>query len=464
VLAGRRTIGQNVGLPTAGSRPRGNAVSKLLLRATLCVGLLVMTSAVLAEDATARDTAQPEIQVTLEVPAGAKAGPGFDVETATRAWLALVDEQQQAKTAAYVDGGYWLDLWGLLYGLGVAWLLLGTRLSARIRDWTERVSRRRWLQTILYAAQYIVITTVLAFPLTAYQDFFREHQYGLATQTLGAWLGEQAKGLAIGVVLGGLLLMLIYGAIRRMPNRWWLGAAAVSLAFFIFVNTLFPVFLAPVFNEYRPLDEGPVKESILSMARANGVPAENVYWFDASRQTNRISANVSGMFGTTRISLNDNLLSRASPEEIEAVMAHEMGHYVLGHVTRFIVYFGLILTAGFAFVKWAFDKVMARWGARWQLRDVGDTAGLPLLVALLSIFSFLATPVFNNVIRMAEVQADIFALNASQQADGFARIALRISDYRKLEPGRLEEVLLHDHPSGRTRVYEAMRWKAEHLQ
>lgn len=433
-------------------------------RMMLLAVLLVVSTAALGQEASSPAITQPEIRVTLEIPPGAEAGQGFDVDAATRAYLDLVDAKQQQKTAAYVDGNYWLQLWGLLYGLGVAWLLLGTRLSAKIRDWTERVSRRRWLQTMLYAAQYIVITTLFTFPLTFYQEFLREHQYGLATQTLGAWLADQAKGLAIGVVLGSVLLMLIYGAVRRLSNRWWLGAAGVTLAFFVFVNTLYPVFLAPMFNDYRPLDEGPVKDSILSMARANGIPADNVYWFDASRQTNRISANVSGMFGTTRISLNDNLLMRASPEEIEAVMAHEMGHYVMGHISRFIIYFALILTIGFAFVKWAFDRIVARWGERWRVRDVGDTAGLPLLAALLSIFAFLATPVANNVIRTAELQADLFALNASRQPDGFARVALRLSDYRKVSPGRLEEILLHDHPSGRTRVYESMRWKAENLR
>jgi len=433
------------------------------LKSLLCVVITLVSVAARAQGDPGGELSQPGIQVTLEVPRGAEAGPDFDVETATRAYLDLIDKEQRAKTDAYVDGGNWLQLWGLLYGLGVAWLLLGSRLSARIRDWTERVSRRRWLQTMLYGAVYVVVTALLTLPLAMYQDFFREHQYGLATQTLGAWFEDQAKGLAISAALLSVLITLVYGAIRRMPHRWWLGAAVVAIAFFTFVLTLYPVYIAPVFNDYRPLEEGPVRESILSMARANGVPADDVYWFDASRRTNRISAKVSGMFGTTRIALNDNLLKRASPEEIEAVMAHEMGHYVLGHASRYIVAFGIILVVGFAFVKWAFDKALARWGERWQIRDVGDPAGLPLLLALLSVLSFLATPVANNVIRSGEVQADIFGLNASRQPDGFARVALRISDYRKLEPSHLEEVLLNDHPSGRTRVYESMRWKSENL-
>jgi STE24 endopeptidase len=435
-----------------------------MLRGPLAIILSTVLMATFCA-ATAQEVAvpTPATTVVLEIPQGAEAGPGFDAETATQAYVDLIDRQERAKTADYVDGGYWLELWGLVYGLGIAWLLLGTRLSARMRDRAERISRRRPIQTALYAAQYIVVSTILLFPLTVYQGFFREHRYGLATQGFGGWMGDQATGLAVSVVLGSLLLVLVYGVIRRMPQRWWLGGAGVAVAFLTFLITISPVFIAPLFNDYRPLDEGPIRDSILSLARANGVPADDVYWVDASRQTNRISASVSGMFGTTRITLNDNLLTRSSPAEIEAVMAHEMGHYLLGHRGRFIVYFGLIFVAGFAFVKWGFDKALARWGVRWQIRDVRDTAGLPLLVGLLSIYLFLATPVMNNVIRIAELEADIFALNASRQPDGFARVALRISDYRKLEPGRLEEILLNDHPSGRTRVYESMRWKAENL-
>lgn len=432
-----------------------------LLRIILFVSFLASS---LAGPAQGGEIPTPATTVVLEIPKGAEAGPEFDVETATRAYINLIDPEQRARTVDYVEGGYWLALWGLLYGLGVAWLLLGTRLSARMRDRAERISRRRPIQTALYAAQYIVITTLMGFPLTVYQGFFREHQYGLATQGFGAWLGDEATGLVVSIVLGSLLLMIIYGTIRRMPRRWWLGGAGVAVAFLVFLMTIFPVFVAPLFNDYRPLDEGPIRESILSLARANGVPAENVHWFDASRQTNRISANVSGMFGTTRISLNDNLLTRSSPEEIETVMAHEMGHYVLGHRGRYIVYFGLIFVVGFAFLKWGFDKALARWGERWQIRDVGDTAGLPLLAALLSIYLFLATPVINNVIRQGELEADLFAVNATRQPDGFARVAMRTSDYRKIEASALEEMLLHDHPSGRTRVYNAMRWKAENQQ
>ena len=140
--------------------------------------------------------------------------------------------------------------------------------------------------------------------------------------------------------------------------------SAISVVFLLFFVMIFPVFVAPLFNEFKPLEEGPVRDRILSMARANDIPAEDVYWYDESKRTTRVSANVSGTLGTMRISLNDNLLNHTSPEEIEVVMAHEMGHYLM-HRPKLEIYFSLIVIVGFAFVKWGADRALARWGNRW---------------------------------------------------------------------------------------------------
>ncbi|HVS14454.1 MAG TPA: M48 family metalloprotease, partial [Thermoanaerobaculia bacterium] len=143
-------------------------------------------------------------------------------------------------------------------------------------------------------------------------------------------------------------------------------------------------------------------------------------------------------------------------------MAHELGHYVLNHVYEMILFFGLVFAAGFAFVAWGFDRALARWGGRWGVRGIGDVAGLPLLGALLAVYLFALTPVLNTYIRVNESEADIFGLNAARQPDGFAEVALRLAEYRKLEPGPIEEWIFFDHPSGRTRIRMAMDWKAEH--
>ena len=185
---------------------------------------------------------------------------------------------------------------------------------------------------------------------------------------------------------------------------------------------------------------------------------------DESRQSTRVSANVSGFFGTQRISLNDNLLNRCTLPEIETTMGHEMGHYVLNHVYKDILFFGVLTVLGFAFLRSASAWALHRWGSSWRVRSVDDLAALPLFALLIALYFFLLTPITNTYIRSQEYEADIFGLNAAGQPDGEALVDLKLGDYRKLDPGPIEEFIFFDHPSGRTRIYAAMRWKAEHLK
>jgi STE24 endopeptidase len=393
----------------------------------------------------------------------AKATPRFDPVAATDAYLARVPPAQRARSDAYFEGGYWLLLWDFLYGAGIAVLLLATGLSARLRDLAERWSAARPVQTFLYAALYLLLTSLICFPLTWYEGFRREHQYGLATQGFGAWFGEQLEQIGLGVVLGGFAIAILYGVLRRAPRTWWIWGAVVLVALLAVMMMLGPVFIEPIFNRYTELRDPLVRGRILALARANSVPAEHVYMVDASRQTTRVSANVSGLLGTTRIALNDNLLRRCTLPEIEAVMGHEMGHYVMHHLWIGLLFWGVVAVAALAFVKVSCGWALARWGPGWRVRDAGDPAGLPLMLLLLSTFLFVMTPVLNTFTRTLEGDADAFGLNAARQPDGEAEVALKLGEYRKLSPGPLEEWIFFDHPSGRTRILMAMRWKAEHL-
>ncbi len=388
-------------------------------------------------------------------------GAAFDPLAATEAWLDRLPAEQRARSDSYFEGGYWLQLWDFLYGLGVAALLLGTGLSARLRDTVERWTRFRFLQAILYTVGYAPLVALLTFPLALYEGFFREHQYGLSNQSFGEWMGDSAKGMAVGLLLGGLAVAALYAAFRKAPRTWWLWGAGLTIAFLVLGVLIAPVFIAPLFNKYTELRDPTLRGSILSLARANGIPADHVYVFDASKQHNRVSANVSGLGQTMRISLNDNLLNRASPAGVEAVMGHEMGHYVLNHVYESILFFGVVLFLGFAFLRWGFGWALARWGERWRVRGIADLAGLPLLAAVLSVYFFLLTPILNTYIRVNEAEADLFGLNSARQPDGFAEVSLMLSEYRKLAPGPIEEWIFFDHPSGRNRILMAMRWKAE---
>jgi STE24 endopeptidase len=405
--------------------------------------------------------ALPAFGVAQAQPPAPNAGASFDPNTATEAYLARLTPEQRAKSDAYFEGGYWLSLWGFLYGLGVAALLLGTRISARMRDLSERFPSRP-LQIFLYWLQYLLLTTVLGFPLTFYDGYFREHKYSLSNQTFSAWMTDLFKGLGVGALLGGIAVVAVYTIFRRLPRTWWIWGTAAALVFVVLGALIAPVFIAPLFNTYTELRNPGLRGPILSLARANGIPAEHVYVFDASRQTKRVSANVSGAFGTLRISLNDNLLNRVSPAAVKSVMGHEMGHYVLNHVYESILWFALVFLLAFAFLRWGFDRAVARWGQRWGVRGIADPAGLPLLAALFSIYFFVMTPLNNTFIRVNEAEADIFGLNAAREPDGFAETALLLGEYRKLHPGPVEEWIFFDHPSGYNRILMAMKWKKEH--
>jgi len=398
----------------------------------------------------------------LNVPDAARPGPALDVDRATEAYLALLSPEQRALSDAYFEGGYWLQLWGVLYGVVVAALLLRSGFSQHLRDIGRRVSQRPWLQTMIYAFLWLVVMFVLLLPISIYQEYFREHQYGLATQTFGPWFVDQLKELMVSLIVMSPVIALLYAAVRRAGTRWWVWAGGGVFVFLVFVLMLAPVFVDPLFNDYKPLREGAVRGAVLSLARANQIPTDNVVEFDASRQTTRISANVAGFMGTTRVALNDNLLDKTSLAEIKAVMGHEMGHYVLNHGLRLIVYLTLVITFALWIVHRAMDAALARWGARLKLEGRSDPAALPLALAIFSIVLLLLTPLTNSIVRQAEAEADAFGLDAAGEPNGFAMAAMRLSTYRKLRPGPLEEIVFYDHPSGYDRVHRAMTWLKEH--
>jgi len=398
----------------------------------------------------------------MPVTTSAQAAPSFDVNEAVEAYFAKMPAARRASSNAYFEGGYWLLLWDFLSTVFVMWMLLRFRWSAGMRNLAERITRFKPLQTALYWVQFIVVVSTLTFPLTVYEGYFREHTYGLLNQTFGPWMRDQLIGLAVGIVLGAILVVPLFGLVRRLGNSWWVWGAIVALAFIAFVSLIAPVYIAPLFNQYKKLEDARVRDPILSMARANGIPATDVYEFDASRQSNRVSANVSGFASTLRISLNDNLLKRCTLPEIETTMGHEMGHYVLNHAYKGLALNGIVIVIGFAFLHWGVSFSLARWGEKWGIRGITDVAVLPLAMIVLTLFFFVMTPVNNTITRTMEYEADIFGLNAAMQPDGEANVDLMLGEYRKLDPGPIEEFIFFDHPSGRTRITAAMRWKAEH--
>jgi STE24 endopeptidase len=411
--------------------------------------------------------AQPAIQPTVDitkVPAAAQPSANFNADAATEAYMAMIPPAATARSNSYFEGGYWLVLWDFLYASVVCLILLNFRWSARMRNFAERITRFRWLQDALYWGQFALLTYLLSFPWDFYENFVREHQYGLATQTFGPWMGDEGKGMLVNLVAGAIVLMVLFAIVRKLRNTWWIWGAIVTICLMMVAIALGPVYIQPIFNKVTRLNDPKITTPILSMAHANGIPTNDVYEIDASRQTTRMSANVSGFANTMRITLNDNLLRRGSPEEIQAVMGHEMGHYVMNHIPKFILFLSIVSVVFFAYLRWGLAWTLARWGERWQLRGITDPAVLPLVFLLGGIFFFVLTPIMNTEVRSQEKEADMFGLNAARQPDGFAQAAIHLSEYRKMRPGKLEEWVFYDHPSGYDRIHSAMVWKGENLQ
>jgi len=382
-----------------------------------------------------------------------------DANAATQAYLDRLSPETVARADSYMEGGYWLILWNFVLTLLVTWALMEGQRAARFRDWAMRVGKRTFIADAIFGVGFWLASWVLTLPLTIYQFFIREHQYGLATQGFVAWFAEQLVSLAVSVIVVIIAVPPVMRLIRHFGERWWVAVAGFMIALQVIALMVTPVWIDPLFNTYKPVQDRAVSEQVLAMAHADSVPADNVYEFDASRQTTRISANVSGIFGTAQVRLNDNLLRRTSLPEIRAVMGHELGHYVLNHIYKMLAYLAILYFAGLAFAAWLMRAALRRWGARWSVSGVGDVASLPVLGLAVAAFFFFATPVVNTMVRVQEIEADRFGLNLSREPHGFSDAILQLVEYRKPDPGPVEEFLFFDHPSARFRIHDAMQWR-----
>src|SRR6266702_2949991 len=282
----------------------------MTLRVKACVLMMFLCITAALLSAQPASTMKTEMPTVITVPDAAKPSPTFNAEAATDAYLAEMPAAARERSDKYFEGGYWLILWDFLYGVAVVLIILHFRWSAIMRNFAERITRFKPLQTLFYWVQYLAVGSILSLPIAIYEGYFREHQYGLATQTFGSWMIDQFKNLLVNAALGGILFILLFGVVRRVPRTWWIWGSAVMTVFLVLVILIVPVFTIPIFNKVTKLEDPKVTQPILGLARANGIPAHDVYQVDASKQTTRMSGNVSGFGSTMRITLNDNLLRR----------------------------------------------------------------------------------------------------------------------------------------------------------
>src|SRR5436190_3342987 len=250
-------------------------MKKFLVSIAIIAGLVVSSMSVWSDETPAQTSIQSatsgDIAAKLSGPdndsSALQRSTPVDPAAATQAWLNSVPQDKREKSDAYFEGGYWLLLWNFLLAVGVSILLLSSRISARLRDFLERVTRQKKLQVACYSVLYLLLVYVLSFPLNIYEHFFREHQYELATQNFLAWFREQLIGLGITIVAGTIFLIVLYAVFRRAPKTWWIWGTAVAVVFSVLLLLIVPVLIEPLFNTYKPLTNPEISEPILAMAR-----------------------------------------------------------------------------------------------------------------------------------------------------------------------------------------------------
>ena len=386
----------------------------------------------------------------------------FDPAAATAQWLATLSPQETARAIAYTHGSHWLILWSFLVSALVAWIIVRTGLLVAIRSRIERRRRRPILTSFAVALVYSAMSWALTLPWAIYQGWWREKQYGLTSQALGGWLGEAVIGAAISVVATSLLLVAIYALIRRARRFWWAWAAGVTAAFIVIGLVLAPLVIEPIFNTYTPAPNGPVRDAVVTLAKQTGTPSDKIFIYNGSKQSDRYTANVSGLFGTARVAMSDTMFKQgADLAEVRGVVGHEMGHYVRAHILWTVGI--LVLLSVLAF--WLTDRlypVAHRLLRADRVGDISDPAGLPVLALVLAFLGVLGTPVFATMTRTMEEDADHFSLVHANEPDGLSKALIKTAEYRAPSPSAIEEFLFYDHPSVENRIRRAMEWKATH--
>ena len=385
----------------------------------------------------------------------------FDAAAETAKYLAALPPEAHAKATAYTQGGHWLLLWGTLIAILVSWLIVKTGVLAKIRTAAGR-GKIGWLAVLAVLPAWYLMDSLLSLPWGVYTGWWRQTQYGLTSQALSGWFADWGKGLGVGLVMNLILFSLIYWVMRLSPRRWWLWGGLVSSAFLIFGIVIAPVLIEPMFNKYTPAPPGEVRDTVVAMANANGVPSDKVFIYNGSKQSNAYTANVSGLFGSARVAMSDTMFKKgADIAEVRGVVGHEMGHYVHMHSLWFAGAFSLLAMLGFWLANRLFPLATRLMGAT-GVESVSDPAGLPVLGAVLAVLGLLATPLTNTLIRTAEADADNFSLQRVNEPDGLAKALVKTIEYRAATPSQIEEFIFYDHPSVGWRVRNAMNWKATH--
>jgi STE24 endopeptidase len=352
------------------------------------------------------------------------------------------------------------SLAGTLSGVLFLLILLVSGGSAAVRDTAARIAGGSVAGTLtLYVIAVALLHELIQLPIAFYQGVTLERRYELSTQTTGRWWKDQLKAGSLALVFALIGVAIVWSLIRASPERWWMWAAASFSAILVLMVQLAPVLLLPLFYEFKPLDRGALGARLVSLAERAGARVFGVFEWRLSDRTKKANAALTGIGRTRRILLSDTLLAEHSDEEIEVILAHELGHHVHRDIWSAIGVETALIAVGF-FIS---DRVLSASAASFGLDGKGDIAALPLLLLTMGGVSLLLMPVAHARSRAHERRADRYALTMTGNAAAFITAMKRLAAQNLAEeqPSRLVEVLFHSHPSTRARIAAAQTWAAD---
>jgi len=353
------------------------------------------------------------------------------------------------KAVSYYRSGILLWIVNVVWGLLIPAVFLFTGFSARIRNWAKLIGRWRFLIIGVYFAIFLIINFVIDLPLSYYQDYARQHAYGLSNQTLGKWFSDEIIGLLIGIVVGFLFLWIPYLLLKKSPRRWWFYTGLLAIPFLILSILVQPVWLDPLFNKFGPMKNKELETKILALAERAGIEGSRVYEVAKSEDTKALNAYVTGFGATKRIVLWDTIIAKLDEDELLFVMGHEMGHYALGHVWKTILFFSLLIIITLYAIHRTAGWLINKFHHRFGFTELSDVASLPLIILLFSVYFLIIAPAALAFSRHNEHEADRFGLEITQnnRAAATAFVKLQQENLAVPRPNILVKLWQASHPT-----------------
>ena len=352
------------------------------------------------------------------------------------------------EAVSYHNSGNVLWLVSTVFGLLFPALLLFSGFSSRLRDFAGRIGRKWFFVIAVYFILYSAISYVLWLPFEFYQDYLREHSYGLSNQSFDTWLADSVVSFGVNTVLGALLLWIPYLLLKRSPTRWWLYTGVVAIPVIFLVLMITPVLIVPLFNEVSPLENRELEARILAVAERAGIEDGTIIQINTSADSKTMNAAVMGFGSTKRIVVTDTLVQKLDEDELLFGIAHESGHYVLGHVVTTVLFLSVLIVGTLFVAHVASGKLIARFKDRFQFEQLGDVASLPLILMLAGFMSLAITPAWFAFTRYNEHEADRFALELTQsnRAGATSFVKLQSENLRVPRPGPVYVLWRSSHP------------------